>query len=101
MNEITQEHPPQFRLTRSFWIGLVILVVGSGPLLVILLLASLGVTKDPNPNPVGLGMIAFLTFWPSVGVILWQIRKSFFRYRAAHKRFQKHLAEQNAPGNAG
>ena len=94
-------HPPEFRLTKPFWIGLVTLVVGSGPLLVILLLASLRITKDPNPNPVGLGFIAFLTFWPSVGVVVWQLRASLFRYRADRKRFQKHLAEPIAPGNAG
>jgi hypothetical protein len=42
------EHParPKFRLSR--------------------VLASLGLTKDPNPNPVGFGIMAFLTFWPSV-----------------------------------
>jgi hypothetical protein len=98
MNEITPEQPPKFRLAKSFWIGLVILVVGSGPLILVLMLASLGVTKDPNPNPVGLGFIAFLTFWPSVGVILWQVRASFFRYRADRKRFQNRVAEQKLDG---
>jgi len=93
MNEIAQAHPPQFRLTRWFWIGVATFVVGSGPLLVIMLLANLGVTKDPNPNPVGPGIMAFLTFWPSVGVILWQVGTSFFRFRAARKRFQNHVAE--------
>jgi hypothetical protein len=43
-------------------------VCGSGPLLVVILLANLGLTRDPNPNPVGFGILAFLTFWP--GVIL-------------------------------
>src|SRR5262245_31236865 len=88
MNETAQTHRPEFRLTRLFWVGLATLVVGTGPLVVILLLASLGITKDPNPNPVGLGIIAFLTFWPSVGVILWQVRRSFVRYRAARNQFQ-------------
>ena len=94
MNEIAQVHPPQFHLTRWFWVGVATFVVGSGPLLVILLLASLGVTKDPNPNPIGPGIMAFLTFWPSVGVILWQVGISFFRYRSARKHFKSRVAEQ-------
>ena len=33
-----------------------------------MLLANAGLTADPNPNPVGFGMLYYLTFWP--GVIL-------------------------------
>ena len=44
------------------------LVIGTGPLVVTMLLASAGLTADPNPNPVGFGILAFLAFWP--GVIL-------------------------------
>ena len=87
MNEIPEPHRPEFRLTKSFWIALITLVVGSAPLLLFMLL-----TKDPHPNPVGLGFLAFLTLWPSVGVMLWQVRASFFRYRADCKRFQNHDA---------
>jgi hypothetical protein len=54
--------------SRYFLVGAVLLVFGSGPLLVVILMASLGLTRDPNPNPVGFGILAFLTFWP--GVIL-------------------------------
>lgn len=79
--------------------GVVGLVVGTGPLLAIALVATLGVARDPNPNPVGLGMIAFSTFWPSVGVILWQVRSSFFRYRADRKRFQNYLAGRAPPNS--
>jgi len=28
--------------------------------------AKLGITSDPNPNPVGLGILAMLSFWPSL-----------------------------------
>ena len=87
--------PPEFRLARSFWIALITLVVGSAPLLLFMLL-----TKDPHPNPVGLGFIAFLTFWPSVILMLSQVQKSLIRYRAVRKRYQNHLAEQNAPPNS-
>ena len=53
---------------RSFKIGLLLLVVGTGPLLAIIAAAKLGLTSDPNPNPIGFGILAFFTFWP--GVIL-------------------------------
>ncbi len=61
--------PVCFRSTRVR-IGLVLLIVGTGPLLAILAAAELGLTDDPNPNPVIFGILAFLTFWPSVALIL-------------------------------
>ena len=45
-------------------------MVGTGPLLAIIAAAKLGLTDDPNPNPVILGMLAFFTFWPSIALIL-------------------------------
>jgi hypothetical protein len=42
-------------------IGLVLLIFGSGPLIAILLLSKIGV-GDPNPNPIGFGLLAGLTF---------------------------------------
>jgi hypothetical protein len=47
-------------------IGLIILALGSGPLLGIIFLAKIGVWPDPNPNPIGPGLLMFLTFWPGV-----------------------------------
>lgn len=47
-------------------IGLILLLLGSGPLLGIIMFAQLGLSSDPNPNPVGPGMLAGLTFWPAV-----------------------------------
>jgi hypothetical protein len=46
--------------------GLWGLGLGTGPLLAIILLASIGLWPDPEPNPVGPGLLAALTFWPSV-----------------------------------
>ena len=43
----------RFKLTRMFWIGLGLLVLGTGPLLVIILAASLGLLSDPDANPIG------------------------------------------------
>jgi uncharacterized BrkB/YihY/UPF0761 family membrane protein len=59
-----------FWRSRYFVVGAVLLLVGTGPLLSVIVLASLGLTKDPNPNPIGFGILAFLTFWPSVILML-------------------------------
>lgn len=53
----------QSRLVRA---GLVLFVAGSGPLLAVIAASSLGLTRDPNPNPIGLGLLAAVTFWPSL-----------------------------------
>lgn len=65
----------------SWWIrvGIVCLIIGTGPLASIMLGASLRLTDDPNPNPVLHGMLAGLTFWPSLGLIaigIWRVRTS-------------------------
>jgi hypothetical protein len=51
-------------------IGLMILALGSGPLLAIIFLAKVGIWPDPNPNPIGPGLLMFLTFWPGVITLL-------------------------------
>jgi len=68
MNEASKEQSPRFRFSKLFWIGVVILAVGSGPLLVFGLFVALGLNKDPNP--VGLGRMAFFSFYPSLGLVL-------------------------------
>ena len=47
-------------------IGLALFILGCGPLLVIVGAAAIGVWPDPDPNPIGPGLLAFFTFWPSV-----------------------------------
>jgi len=87
------EHPPrpQFRLSRVLWIGLTLLILGSGPLLTVILLAGLGVTKDPNPNPVGFGMLAFLTFWPSVILVIVGVVQSYSRYKSGQRTVRRDI----------
>ena len=51
---------------RLFLMGLLLFVFGTGPLLVLIVAAKLGLTSDPNPNPIGLALLAMLTFWPSL-----------------------------------
>jgi hypothetical protein len=72
---------PRFRLSRLFWVGLALLVVGTGPLLLVVVAAELGLTSDPNPNPIGFGLLTFITFWPAVILIVWGLVASVLRYR--------------------
>jgi len=59
-----------------FVAGALLFLFGTGPLLTVIALAGLGLTKDPNPNPVGFGILAFLTFWPSVFLLIVGFAKS-------------------------
>jgi hypothetical protein len=49
--------------------GLILLALGTGPLVAIIVAAELGLTRDPNPNPVGFGILTLFTFWPAVFMI--------------------------------
>ena len=57
---------------KSTWIkvGLGVLVAGIGPLVLSVLAAALGLWPDRNPNPVGFGLLAGVTFWPAIICIL-------------------------------
>src|SRR6267154_6376846 len=56
----------QYLKSRWVRVGLVLLVVGATPLLFIITAAALGLWPDPNPNPVGPGILFGLTFWPAI-----------------------------------
>ena len=56
--------------SRTFLAGASLFVLGSGPLLAIIVAAQLGLTSDPNPNPIGPGILAGITFWPSLALML-------------------------------
>ncbi len=62
--------PPRFRDSRLIQIGVALFVVGTGPLLAVIAAAELGLTSDPNPNPVGFGIMAMCSFWPSVILVI-------------------------------
>ncbi len=53
---------------QSWWVraGIGLLVVGAGPLLFIIVAAAIGLWPDPNPNPIGPGLLFFFTFWPAI-----------------------------------
>lgn len=61
---------PRFRDSWLIRIGIALFVLGTGPLLAVIVAAELGLTSDPNPNPIGFGIMAMCTFWPSVILIL-------------------------------
>jgi hypothetical protein len=58
--------PIQYLRSRLVQVGLGLLILGVGPLLFIIVAAAVGLWPDPNPNPIGPGFLAFLTFWPGV-----------------------------------
>ena len=62
------------KLTR---IGLIIFIVGSGPLLLVMLFSKIGLLQDTNPNPILFGIMAMVTFWPSILLILIGVIKQF------------------------
>ena len=49
--------------------------------MLIVVAAELGLTSDPNPNPIGPVLLAFFTFWPAVILIVWGLVASVLRYR--------------------
>lgn len=55
--------------SRLVQVGLGLLILGVGPLLFIIVAAAVGLWPDPNPNPIGPGFLAFVTFWPGVIIL--------------------------------
>jgi hypothetical protein len=75
MPPLDNDPPKRYRDSKLVRIGAAILLIGSGPLLTIILAAKLGLTRDPNPNPVAFGILAGLTLWPAVIILLIGILK--------------------------
>jgi hypothetical protein len=58
---------PRYPRLRDYWlirIGVGMFVLGTGPLWLIMLFDEIGWMHDDNP--LGPGILAFLTFWPSL-----------------------------------
>jgi hypothetical protein len=62
-------------------IGAVLLCAGTGPLIVVGVMAELGLSADPNPNPVGFGMLALFTSFPALVLLVW----GFVNWRSAKR----------------
>jgi hypothetical protein len=63
-------------------VGLTILLLGAAPLVGIILAAKVGVYPDPNPNPVGAGMLFFFSGMLATGCLAiggvwvwWELRQ--------------------------
>jgi hypothetical protein len=57
---------------RSWWVraGLTLLLLGSAPLVAILVAAKVGLWPDPNPNPVGPGLLFFFSGVLATGCLI-------------------------------
>lgn len=69
----------EYYRNRLVKIGFWLLVIGAGPLFGIILLAEVGLWPDPNPNPIGPGLLFFFTFWPAViclAIGVFQVRRN-------------------------
>jgi hypothetical protein len=63
---------------RWFKLGLLLVVFGWGPLWGIVFLAAIGLWPDPEPNPIGPGLLFFVTAWPAIiclGVGVLQVKR--------------------------
>lgn len=68
----------KYLANRWFKAGFWLAVLGWGPLWGIVLLDAIGLWPDPNPNPIGPGLLFFFTFWPAVlllGIGVFQVRR--------------------------
>jgi hypothetical protein len=61
-----------------------LLLFGSGPLITICIAASFGLTTDPNPHATVPSLLALLTFWPAVCLIVAGVVSSGRRWHQAH-----------------
>jgi hypothetical protein len=68
-----------FLSDRIFRIGAAVVILGSAPLLIIIFLSKIGLWPDPHPNPVGPGLLVFVTFWPGVILMAAGIFRSMLR----------------------
>ncbi|HEX4333897.1 MAG TPA: hypothetical protein VH040_17305 [Usitatibacter sp.] len=69
----------EFLSSRWTQVGIALVVFGWGPLIAIIVLAGVGLWPDPNPNPIGPGLLFFFTSWPAVTCLV----VGFFRSRRA------------------
>jgi hypothetical protein len=65
---------------------LITAVLGSAPLLSIIAASKIGVLDDPNPNPVGFGILAACTFWPGIALAVIGVVLSALDYRRDRSR---------------
>jgi hypothetical protein len=67
-------------LPLSLRLGLGLLAGGTGPLLLFAVADALGLISDPNPNPVGLGLLFIVTIIPALGLTLFGLMRLAWRW---------------------
>jgi hypothetical protein len=70
---------PSFLSDRLFKIGAAMAILGSAPLYTIIFLAKHGMWPDPDPNPVGPGLLCFVTLWPGIALMVIGVVRSVRR----------------------
>src|SRR6267142_1551712 len=68
----------QYLRSRLVQVGLGLLVLGTGPLLFIILAAAVGLWPDPNPNPIGPGLIAE---WRNLAMLTYEVDPAILKER--------------------
>ena len=65
---IVRRHFAMRDYLKSVWVrvGLALLVIGAGPLVFVMVAAKVGLWPDPNPNPIGPGLLFGIAFWPAI-----------------------------------
>jgi hypothetical protein len=61
-------------------LGLGLLAGGTGPLLLFAAADALGFVSDPNPNPVGLGLLFIVTIIPALALTLFGLMRLVWRW---------------------
>ena len=56
--------------SKLFRAGLIVTAAAYLPLILIILAAKVGLLKDPNPNPIGPGLLAFTLSWVGLGLMI-------------------------------
>lgn len=65
---MNEQDEKERRAARWIWIGGILHLLGCGPLYLTILGQFVGlVAKDANP--IGFGLLAFFTFWPSIIIL--------------------------------
>ncbi len=60
---------------KVFTAGFLMVVLGNAPLVGIVVLAKIGVWPDPDPNPIGPGLLSFVTFVPGLLMMIAGVRR--------------------------
>lgn len=69
----------EFLKSRWSQVGIILIIFGWGPLLAVIFLSVIGLWPDPNPNPIGPGLLFAATAWPAIICLTIGIVRTFNR----------------------